>query len=55
MIKIKFVDVHWEFDKNNNFIISILKNNNIEYEFSDQPDFLFFPAKEQSIMGMIGV
>lgn len=42
MIKIKFVDVHWEFNKEDNFILDILKKNRIEYEFSDEPEFIFF-------------
>ena len=42
MVKIKFVDVHWEFDKKNNFITDILDKHFGGYEFSDEPDFLFF-------------
>lgn len=45
MIKIKFVDVHWEFNKESNFIIQILQNHNIEYEYSDCPDYLFFSCE----------
>lgn len=42
MVKIKFVDVHWEFDKYNNFITDVLNKHFGGYEFSDEPDFLFF-------------
>ena len=45
MIKIKFVDVHWEFDREDNFIIDIIKRNFGDYEISDKPDFLFFSCE----------
>ena len=45
IIKIKFVDVHWEFDKTNNFITEIIERNFGGYEFSDDPDFLFFSCE----------
>ena len=40
-IKIKFVDVPREFDKENNFVLDILREK-YEVEFSDNPDFLFY-------------
>lgn len=45
MLKIKFVDVHWEFDKEDNFIIDIIRRNFDGYEISDTPDFLFFSCE----------
>lgn len=45
MLKIKFVDVHWEFDKKSNFITDIIERNFEGYEFSDSPDFLFFSCE----------
>lgn len=45
MLKIKFVDVHWEFDREDNFIIDIIKRNFGDYEISDKPDFLFFSCE----------
>lgn len=45
MIKIKFVDVHWEFDQKNNFITEIINRNFGGFEISDSPDFLFFSCE----------
>ena len=45
MIKIKFVDVHWEFNKENNFITDIINRNFGGFEVSDTPDFLFFSCE----------
>ncbi len=43
MIKINFSDMDRGFDKNNNFIMDIIKKNiNDKVVISDQPDFLFF-------------
>lgn len=40
-LKIRFVDMPGEFDKEDNFILDILKEH-YDIEFSDQPDFLFY-------------
>lgn len=40
-VKVKFVDMPGEFDKNENFILDILRER-YNVEFSDQPDFLFY-------------
>ena len=45
MIKIQFADMHHEFDRNNNFIIDMLKSNFEQYMVTDEPDFLFFSSQ----------
>jgi len=42
MIKINFCDMYRDFDREENLLISIIKKNFGEIEFSDNPDFLFY-------------
>lgn len=45
MIKIQFVDMFSDFNKENNYILKIIKKNGEKYELSDTPDFLFFSTQ----------